>query len=40
MNRSGTGPMFLNGKYREIGIGVDNRGSGNLVFTVNFGTHF
>jgi uncharacterized protein YkwD len=40
MNSSGHREHILDRKYREIGIGVDNRASGNLVFTVDFGTRF
>ena len=38
INSSGHRTNILNGKYREIGVGVDNRASGQLVFTVGFGT--
>lgn len=38
MNSRGHRSHILGSKYREIGIGVDNRPSGNLVFTVDFGT--
>ena len=38
MNSPGHRANILNSKYREIGIGLDNRPSGNLVFTVDFGT--
>lgn len=40
MNSSGHRRNILNGKYREIGIGVARKGSSNIVFTVDFGTRF
>jgi len=38
MNSPGHRANILSSKYREVGIGVARRGSGNLVFTVDFGT--
>ncbi len=40
MNSSGHRSNILDGKYREIGIGVARKGSSNIMFTVDFGTRF
>jgi uncharacterized protein YkwD len=40
MNSSGHRSNILSGKYREIGIGAADKGSSNIMFTVDFGTRF
>ena len=38
MNSSGHRTNILSGKYREIGIGAVDKGAGNTMYTVDFGT--